>query len=91
MVDWSKRIHVEKVASQHEASEENHATGYWVEGVAFAPPKVGTRLLVRRDKRNGVVVRGRFLTTEITEVTPGKGVVYVHTKNSTYKVEQAND
>jgi hypothetical protein len=60
---------------------------YWVIGEILQQPIVGKSLIMDRWIRNGVPARGRFQTTEITELFEGG----FKTMNSVYKIEEVTD
>lgn len=57
---------------------------YWIEGVVWTEPKVGSPLFVFRLIRNGVESEGMFNTSPITSI---KGNSF-NTLNSVYKIRK---
>jgi hypothetical protein len=60
---------------------------YWVIGEIIEKPEVGGFLVMDRWVRNGVLARGRFVTSEITSITKDG----FETMNSVYKLEKTDD
>ncbi len=106
-IDFSKRVRVTKTRSNDERSQENHAEGYWVAGlIPFGQrPVEGGILLLDRDTRNGVEIKGCFRSSIIkdtvmlsvggwdgaTKQSYQTEHLIVTTNNSTYKLEQADE
>jgi hypothetical protein len=71
-------------------SNDNHLSPnleYWVIGEIIKKPEVGGFLVMDRWVRNGVLARGRFVTSEITSITEDG----FETMNSVYKLEKTDD
>lgn len=79
---------VEKVADKGTIRDHPIFTGYTIRGFARALPVAGERFAVLRTERNGVAALGVFSTSAVQSVeeTAEKGVLWVHTANSAYRV-----
>ncbi len=75
------RDHSFGVASDAESLPSEYSVIGWL----LRPPAVGQQVHVLRVARNGVVVPGCFVSTEVTAV-PGEGEF--HTLNSVYRWEE---
>jgi hypothetical protein len=85
----TKKSHTVRATKIVQASESSYRrVGYWVVGEMPGLPKVGERLYIAREERNGEKVPGLFSTSPVTKVTyldPWRFVV--QTENSTWLVE----
>lgn len=60
-------------------------SGYTVEGELIQPIEPGTRIMLARDKRNGVEVPGLFTSSLIRNISvDGSDEIRIETENSTW-------
>lgn len=67
------------------SSSDSLPVDYWLVGWMLQPPVVGEPTRVLRVARNGIVIPGHFITSDVMEV-PAVGVF--HTMNSVYRWEE---